>query len=87
MGVPMPTFPDAVPGIPKGGSLVFSILGYVRLICRSGSRGRPGLLGANGGERSEPEWAPNRDGGRIAGSLGRKGAVLGVWSPSSFPTS
>ena len=21
MGVPMPTFPDAVPGIPKGGSL------------------------------------------------------------------
>ena len=35
----------------KRGSLVFSILGYVCLICRSGSRGRPGLFGTRGGER------------------------------------
>ena len=35
--------------------------------------GRPGLLGTRGGERSEPERVPNRDGGRIEGWLGRKG--------------
>ena len=35
--------------------------------------GRPGLLGTRGGERREPERVPNSDGGRTAGSLGRKG--------------
>ena len=66
--------------------LVCSILGYVCLICRSGSGGRPGLLGARRGERSEPERAPNRDGGRTAGRLAVRGRTE-VWSPPSFPTS
>ena len=56
-----------------GGSLVSTILGDSCLICRTGSRGRRGLLSARRGERSEPERALNRDGGRIDGSLGRKG--------------
>ena len=55
-----------------------------RLICMTGSRGRPGLLSARRGERSEPERALNRDGGRIDMLAGRKGP-LGVWSPPSFP--
>ena len=49
--------------------------------------GRPGLLGARGGERSEPERVPNRDGGRTAGSHGRKGPHGSFWSPPSFPMS
>ena len=44
----------------------------------TGSRGRPGLLSARRGERSEPERALNRDGGRIDVLAGRKGAVLSV---------
>ena len=40
------------PGGSLQGSLVCSILGYVRLICRSESGGRPGLLGARRGERT-----------------------------------
>ena len=55
-----------------------------RLICMTGSRGRPELLSARRGERSEPERALNRDGGRIDMLAGRKGP-LGVWSPPSFP--
>ena len=39
----------------------------------TGSRGRPELLSARRGERSEPERALNMDGGRIESSLGRKG--------------
>ena len=69
-----------------GGSLVCSILGYGRLICRSGSRGRPGLLRTRKGERSEPERVRNRDGGRTDGRLAVRGRT-GVWSPPSFPTS
>ena len=49
-----------------------------RVICMTGSRGRPGLLSARGGERSEPERALNRDGGRIDRLAGRKGAVVSV---------
>ena len=49
-----------------------------RVICMTGSRGRPGLLSARGGERSEPERALNRDGGRIDMLAGRKGAVVSV---------
>ena len=45
----------------------------IQLICRTGSQGRPGLLSACGGERSEPERALNSGGGRIARSHGRKG--------------
>ena len=55
------------------GSLVSNSHADSRLICMTGSRGRPGLLSARRGERSEPERALNRDGGRIDGSLGRKG--------------
>ena len=44
-----------------------------RVICMTGSRGRPGLLSARRGERSEPERALNRDGGRIDMLAGRKG--------------
>ena len=55
---------SACPALPireakRGGSLVCSILGYGRLICRSGSRGRPGLLRTRKGERSEPERSPS----------------------------
>ncbi len=49
-----------------------------RLICTTGSRGRPGLLSARRGERSEPERALNRDGGRIDVLAGRKGAEVSV---------
>ena len=49
-----------------------------RAICMTGSRGRPGLLSARRGERSEPERALNRDGGRIDGLAGRKGPFLSV---------
>ncbi len=49
-----------------------------RVICTTGSRGRPGLLSARRGERSEPERALNRDGGRIDRLAGRKGAVGSV---------
>ena len=49
-----------------------------RVICMTGSRGRPGLLSARRGERSEPERALNRDGGRIDRLAGRKGAVGSV---------
>ena len=64
------------------GSLVSSILGYTCLICRSGSRGWPGVLDARRGERSEPERASSTDGGRAVGVAGRKGRA-GVWSPPS----
>ena len=53
--------------------LVCCILGYACLICRFGSRGRPELFGARGGERSEPERAPNRDGGRTVTGLAVRG--------------
>ncbi len=53
--------------------LVCFILRYVCLICRFGSRGRPELFGARGGERSDPERAPNRDGGRTACCLAVRG--------------
>ncbi len=43
------------------------------VICMTGSRGRPGLLSARRGERSEPERALNRDGGRIDMLAGHKG--------------
>ena len=46
--------PMAIEACRDRGSLVSSILGYVRLISRSGSRGRPGLLGANGGDPLSP---------------------------------
>ena len=49
-----------------------------RLICMTGSRGRPGLLSARRGERSEPERALNRDGGRIDMLAGRKGPCVSV---------
>ena len=49
-----------------GGRLSCSILGYGRLICRSGSRGRPGLLRTRKGERlvggePRPELSLNED--------------------------
>ena len=97
-----PMIPAGEPGTPAEGgvyagcglvslnrgewSLVCSILGYGRLICRSGSRGRPGLLRTRKGERSEPERVRNRDGGRTDGRLAVRGRT-GVWSPPSFPTS
>ena len=49
-----------------------------RLICMTGSRGRPGLSSARGGERSEPERALDRDGGRIDMLAGRKGPCVSV---------
>ncbi|MCY3807937.1 MAG: Rpn family recombination-promoting nuclease/putative transposase [Gemmatimonadetes bacterium] len=49
-----------------------------RVICTTGSRGRPGLLSARRGERSEPERALNRDGGRIDRLAGRKGPCVSV---------
>ena len=49
-----------------------------RVICMTGSRGRPGLLSARRGERSEPERALNRDGGRIDRLAGRKGPCVSV---------
>ena len=79
-----PAVPD--PGGQKGGSLVCSILGYGRLICRSGSRGRPGLLRTRGGERSEPERVPNKDGGRTDGRLAVRGRTeCGRHRPSLRP--
>ena len=48
------------------------------MICMTGSRGRPGLLSARRGERSEPERALNRDGGRIDRLAGRKGPWFSV---------
>ena len=48
------------------------------MICMTGSRGRPGLLSARRGERSEPERALNRDGGRIDRLAGRKGPSSSV---------
>ena len=56
------------------------------MICRFGSQGRPELVGARGGERSEPERAPTRDGGRTVSGLAVRGRRI-VWSPLSFPTS
>ena len=69
----------------KGGSLVSSILGYVRLICRTGSRGRPGLLSARGSERSELERALNS--GRwsdreVAGRKGPYGSLVATVLPN-----
>ena len=58
---------------PSVDRLVCCILGYACLICRFGSRGRPELFGARGGERSEPERAPNRDGGRTVTGLAVRG--------------
>ena len=77
--------PSAMPalGIETGGSLACRILGFVCLICRFGSRGRPGLFGARGGKRSRPEREPNSDGGRTAGCLAVRGRPV-VWSPPSF---
>ena len=49
-----------------------------RVICMTGSRGRPGLLRARRGERSEPERALSRDGGRIDMLAGRKGPWFSV---------
>ena len=70
---------------PLGGSLVCSILGYGRLICRSGSRGRPGLFGSRGGERSEPERVRNRDGGRTDGRLAVRGRERDAPVPNHHP--
>ncbi len=61
--------PTPAPSSQLGGSLVFSILGYVRLICRSGSRGRPGGLAsakASAASRSGRSWL-RRCAGRPAG--------------------
>ncbi|MCY3610657.1 MAG: hypothetical protein OXH51_03905, partial [Gemmatimonadetes bacterium] len=64
--------------LPELGMLVSHNHADSRVICTTGSRGRPGLLSGRRGERSEPERALNRDGGRIDGLAGRKGAVVSV---------
>ena len=65
-----PRQPAVIPGVCW---LVSTNHADSRVICMTGSRGRPGLLSARRGERSEPERALNRDGGRIDMLAGRKG--------------
>ena len=62
------------PFTPSAFRLVSSILGYPHLICRSGSRGWPGVLDARRGKRSEPGRASSTGGGRAVSGLAVRAA-------------